>query len=140
MEKRVDEQEEKDAEIIIDLLKRLFPNPQIVRTKGYCRHDLEMTCKGVEYVIEIKSRDYNSTDFSKWILEEDKYTALMQFPKKRKIYANIFKDKKVYIWNIENCKMDKEEKSLPRNYFGDKKKKTKVIYYLYNKDAKKYLI
>lgn len=143
-QEKVNAQEMEDFNIIKSLIEKLFPSPTIKQTVAFSRCDLEFNVGTIEYNVEIKNRfNYTSTTYDEWIIEAPKYDYLMQEYKsklKRPIYACIYKDNKVRIWNIAKSDIRKEERTLPTNTFGDKKKNTRTIYYLNNKDSKLYEI
>lgn len=64
---------------------------------GYAKWDAVIISGGTEMVTEVKVRDWNSQTFSTWMLEEDKYNALMSLKSRAKrditpVYVNVFND------------------------------------------------
>ena len=73
---------------------------------GYAKWDAVIISASTEMVMEVKVRDWNSQTFSTWMLEEDKYNALMSLKSRAKrditpVYVNVFRDG-VAVFNLND--------------------------------------
>lgn len=78
----------------------------------YSRYDIDLKGK-TDYIVECKDRDYDLGDWEWYVLEIDKYNALMNI-NKNAIYLNTFKDGKYCLWFLnevidENARIERKE-------------------------------
>lgn len=68
----------------------------------YSRYDIDLTGKTI-YIVEVKDRDEDSTKYDEqgWILQKDKYDALMQI-NPNAIYLNTFTDGQYALWFLKD--------------------------------------
>lgn len=103
------------------------------------RYDIDLTGKTV-YIVECKDRDEDSTKYDEqgWILQKDKYDALMQI-NKNAIYLNTFKDGQYALWFLKDV-IDEHTPTVMKECWHTTVKKDykeeKPVYYLHLKDAK----
>lgn len=110
MNQFVSKSEEKGREIATSFLKSVGAKNIEVSDSPYSCFDLSYTRKGRIHIAEIKTREYAHDDYPKWILEKEKYDMLQDVVnvlKKAGLdpvvhYINIFKDGKIFIWDITN--------------------------------------
>lgn len=94
------------------------------------------------YSIECKERDYTSTSFNEWWLEDDKYQEMApDFNSKRCYYANLFTDGVLRMWYVNNLNTDYNKTvKLKKTTKGKTKQQQqdvwKKVYPLKNNQAK----
>lgn len=112
--------------------------------KEYAKWDVSYIKDKQQTIGEIKMRDYNSTDFNEWFLQEDKYLALKELQKKipgsRITYINHFKNNITFIWDLTDMDMTKVTHSMSKLQKNDYTTETvwKKVYHLHHVDAQKY--
>lgn len=105
----------------------------------YSRYDIDLTGKTI-YIVEVKDRDEDSTKYDEqgWILQKDKYDALMQI-NKNAIYLNTFKDGQYALWFLNEVIEEDTPTQMKECWHTTVKKdykEEKPVYYLHLKDAK----
>jgi hypothetical protein len=123
---------------IIDKLNELYPDLNLVECEDqFCSCDAESD----NYIVEIKSRD---TEYDSWIIEKykfDKNIVKSVETTKKFIYLTEYKGK-IMTWNIHNLvrkgyDFQWTEQLMPETTeFDNTNVITKVVGYLYEKDAK----
>ena len=123
---------------IVDRLNELYPDLNLVECEDqFCSCDAESD----NYIVEIKSRD---TEYDSWIIEKykfDKNLVKSVETTKKFIYLTEYKGK-IMTWNIHNLvRKDYDfqwtEQLMPETTeFDNTNVITKVVGYLYEKDAK----
>ena len=123
---------------IVDRLNELYPDLNLVECEDqFCFCDAESD----NYIVEIKSRD---TEYESWIIEKskfDKNIVKSVETTKKFIYLTEYKGK-IMTWNIHNLvrkgyDFQWTEQLMPETTeFDDTNVITKVVGYLYEKDAK----
>ena len=117
-------------------------------SKPESRWDISyLYCEDTLAIGEIKMRNYSSTAFPDWIIEEDKVVALKEILEKTKKnttkeiqihYINIFNDNNVAIWDITNIIATYNNEQHKANYCGNQYQKEKWVTYLPITDAIKF--
>lgn len=105
----------------------------------YARYDIDLTGKTI-YIVECKDRDEDSIKYDEqgWILQKDKYDALMQI-NKNAIYLNTFKDGQYALWFLNEVIEEDTPTQMKECWHSTVKKdykEEKPVYYLHLKDAK----
>lgn len=123
---------------IVDRLNELYPDLNLVECEDqFCSCDAESD----NYIVEIKSRD---TEYESWIIEKSKFDKnLVKSVEttKKFIYLTEYKGK-IMTWNIHNLVRKNydfqwTEQLMPETTeFDNTNVITKVVGYLYEKDAK----
>jgi hypothetical protein len=123
---------------IVDRLNELYPDLNLVECEDqFCTCDAESD----NYIVEIKSRD---TEYDNWIIEKykfDKNIVKSVETTKKFIYLTEYKGK-IMTWNIHNLvrkgyDFQWTEQLMPETTeFDNTNVITKVVGYLYEKDAK----
>lgn len=123
---------------IVDRLNELYPDLNLVECEDqFCSCDAESD----NYIVEIKSRD---TEYDSWIIEKykfDKNLVKSVETTKKFIYLTEYKGK-IMTWNIHNLvrkgyDFQWTEQLMPETTeFDNTNVITKVVGYLYEKDAK----
>jgi hypothetical protein len=123
---------------IVDRLNELYPDLNLVECKDqFCSCDAESD----NYIVEIKSRD---TEYDSWIIEKskfDKNIVKSVETTKKFIYLTEYNGK-IMTWNIHNLvrkgyDFQWTEQLMPETTeFDNTNVITKVVGYLYEKDAK----
>lgn len=123
---------------IVDRLNELYPDLNLVECQDqFCSCDAESD----NYIVEIKSRD---TEYDSWIIEKykfDKNIVKSVETTKKFIYLTEYKGK-IMTWNIHNLvrkgyDFQWTEQLMPETTeFDNTNVITKVVGYLYEKDAK----
>jgi hypothetical protein len=123
---------------IVDKLNELYPDLNLVECEDqFCSCDAESD----NYIVEIKSRD---TEYDSWIIEKykfDKNIVKSVETTKKFIYLTEYKGK-IMTWNIHNLvrkgyDFQWTEQLMPETTeFDNTNVITKVVGYLYEKDAK----
>ena len=123
---------------IVDRLNELYPDLNLVECEDqFCSCDAESD----NYIVEIKSRD---TEYDSWIIEKskfDKNIVKSVETTKKFIYLTEYKGK-IMTWNIHNLvrkgyDFQWTEQLMPETTeFDNTNVITKVVGYLYEKDAK----
>ncbi len=109
-------------------------------SKPESRWDISyLYCQDVLAIGEIKIRNYESTAFEDWIIEEEKVIALKEILAKTKKntdkeiqihYINIFNDNNVAIWDITNLVQVYRPETHKANNCGDQHERIKQVTYL----------
>ena len=123
---------------IVDKLNELYPDLNLVECEDqFCSCDAESD----NYIVEIKSRD---TEYKSWIIEKSKFEKNIVKSvetTKKFIYLTEYKGK-IMTWNIHNLvrkgyDFQWTEQLMPETTeFDNTNVITKVVGYLYEKDAK----
>jgi len=123
---------------IVARLNELYPDLNLVECQDqFCSYDAESD----NYIVEIKSRD---TEYDSWIIEKskfDKNIVKSVETTKKFIYLTEYKGK-IMTWNIHNLvrkgyDFQWTEQLMPETTeFDNTNVITKVVGYLYEKDAK----
>ena len=123
---------------IVERLNQLYPDLNLVECEDqFCSCDAESD----NYIVEIKSRD---TEYDSWIIEKskfDKNIVKSVETTKKFIYLTEYKGK-IMTWNIHNLvrkgyDFQWTEQLMPETTeFDNTNVITKVVGYLYEKDAK----
>ena len=123
---------------IVDKLNELYPDLNLVECEDqFCSCDAESD----NYIVEIKSRD---TEYDSWIIEKykfDKNIVKSVETTKKFIYLTEYNGK-IMTWNIHNLvrkgyDFQWTEQLMPETTeFDNTNVITKVVGYLYEKDAK----
>jgi hypothetical protein len=123
---------------IVDRLNELYPDLNLVECEDqFCSCDAESD----NYIVEIKSRD---TEYDSWIIEKYKFEKNIVKSvetTKKFIYLTEYKGK-IMTWNIHNLvrkgyDFQWTEQLMPETTeFDNTNVITKVVGYLYEKDAK----
>ena len=123
---------------IVDKLNELYPDLNLVECEDqFCSCDAESD----NYIVEIKSRD---TEYDSWIIEKYKFEKNIVKSvetTKKFIYLTEYKGK-IMTWNIHNLvrkgyDFQWTEQLMPETTeFDNTNVITKVVGYLYEKDAK----
>ena len=123
---------------IVDRLNELYPDLNLVECEDqFCSCDAESN----NYIVEIKSRD---TEYDSWIIEKYKFEKNIVKSvetTKKFIYLTEYKGK-IMTWNIHNLvrkgyDFQWTEQLMPETTeFDNTNVITKVVGYLYEKDAK----
>ena len=123
---------------IVDKLNELYPDLNLVECQDqFCSCDAESD----NYIVEIKSRD---TEYDSWIIEKYKFEKNIVKSvetTKKFIYLTEYKGK-IMTWNIHNLvrkgyDFQWTEQLMPETTeFDNTNVITKVVGYLYEKDAK----
>ena len=123
---------------IVDRLNKLYPDLSLVECEDqFCSCDAESD----NYIVEIKSRD---TEYKSWIIEKYKFEKNIVKSvetTKKFIYLTEYKGK-IMTWNIHNLvrkgyDFQWTEQLMPETTeFDNTNVITKVVGYLYEKDAK----
>jgi hypothetical protein len=123
---------------IVDRLNELYPDLNLVECQDqFCFCDAESD----NYIVEIKSRD---TEYDSWIIEKSKFDKNIiksVETTKKFIYLTEYKGK-IMTWNIHNLvrkgyDFQWTEQLMPETTeFDNINVITKVVGYLYEKDAK----
>jgi hypothetical protein len=73
---------------------------------GYDKYDLSFKIDNQLYIAEVKCRDYKSSDFADWVLENYKHDNLIEIAEQLNaipLYFNFFTDRVLSVWNINDC-------------------------------------
>jgi hypothetical protein len=123
---------------IIDKLNSIYPGLDLVECSDlYCSCD----ATSERYIVEIKSRD---TEYDSWIIEKKKFDSnIVKCVEENKIFVYLTEyDGKIMTWNIhklvrKNYDFNWTPQEMPETTeFENTNVITKVVGYLYEKDAK----